>query len=370
MSETSLTISFTGDSQSATVEDRFVHLEQIDDDGSRDTVSMYDIQQMVARAKAGMSARTYKLSDCAAYIDGQSVVVDFDFYVWPSSIDLLHTISSSIGEVSPPEIIDKSVEFSVTFEMSDVVEFDFMLSEITSYSWETGCYDADGQGVEPGELVIDGMTTVRIDRPVFGVVRIKAKKKGAQHSLDVRLVKYVSAGADGSAPTEDDFEESGANSFYTYQEWLSTFYSYTDIYTWNGIDPPDESINLTGLKITSLNATVTAHWVDINGDEVTESLTMEVPQCVEDLLTMCGDGDGGDGDEDEILNPGGGLDVCGDAEDECKERCDEQFPEDDGKRETCREACEPQPNVYVSSCTGEVLDVRYPREDPDSWCGQ
>ena len=80
-------------------------------------------------------------------------------------------------------------------------------------------------------------------------------------------------------------------------EDLGDNWGYTDIVTWIGNDDeeqlvPESNINMTGAKISNLNVTVTARWLDRNGEEQTESLKMEIAKCVQDALDLC-DGNGG-----------------------------------------------------------------------------
>ncbi len=350
MTDAALTIPFSagaGDTQ--TTERRFVHLEQIDPPESSNTVTMFDISQMVARARMGISARTFKPFNCPAYINNQSIISQFDFYSWPSAVDLPHTIISSLGEVSVPKIVEKTIHFSRPFELSDVVELDFIMTSITSATWETACYDADGKVVEVCTPYMDGLSTIRIDKPVFGVVRIVGIKKGAKHSLNVRLVKMVPAQHNGDLPTEEEFEESGAAAHYTYQEWLSKFYGFTDAVSWQGQQGNDkalgkEPVNLTGLSISNLQATVTSKWIGVDGEEKTEQLRMKIPQCIQDLLSACGTDTDGDGIPDYWGTlPERSFRLCG--------------PGDHNPYQ-----------VYISQCTCNILAVIERDNDENSWC--
>ena len=349
----SLSISFSNDAAQTTTPDRrFVHLEQIKEDGTRKTVTMYDLRQMVYRARWGVSARTYKPPDCPAAIEGNSIVSWFDFYSWPSSLTLQHTITSSLGSVSAPQIIEKAVSFSVTFELSDVVEFDFMLSHISSWVWETPCIDADGKTVsiaDVGTPTMDGLTTLRIDKPVFGVLRIQGLKKGAKHTVNVRLLKVVPVSPDGDFPTEEEFEESEAAEHMTYQEWLNQYYGYTDVVTWNNLlgnynAVPQEPVNMTGLSITNLQVIVTALWMGFDGKVKSESLRMAIPQCLQDLLSACG------------------VDTDGDGIPDCWLDCNNVL------LEICKKYNIPV-NVYVSSCSGGVITAISADKDSSGWCG-
>lgn len=346
MSESSLTISFLDTYESVSTDRVFVHLEQKDHNEQQETVNMYDIQQMVARAKSGISARTYKSPGCPAYIDGDSIVMDFDFYAWPSDPNLIYTITSGLGNVTDPQIIQKQVQFSVTFEMSDIYEFDFILEDITSIDWETECYDSDGRVVEDVTVEMDGYTTLRASAVIFGVIRITGTKRGALHTLTSRLVK-----TQAEPPSEQEFNDSGAGRYATYYDFMGMYWPASNIDSWEdvyGNDQPvvEEQVNYTGLKLTNLKVSVTAHWFD-GGEEKTSSIILEAPQCIKDLLTACGvdtDGDGIPDDwsdlEDILLNG-----MC-------------LNPENTNPW-----------NVYVSSCTGKTLLAVQEEMDENAWCG-
>ena len=326
---------------------RFVHLEQVVPDETKVSVTAIDIQRMVAMAKAGRSASNYKQPDCQAYIDGMSLVVDFRFYSWPRQVNLPYTVSSSYGAVSSPRIIRKLVQVSETFELTDAIELDYVLTGLDSYTWETECYDRNGKVIEPKPTVtVDGTTTLRCSEPCFGVVRIVGYKMGAEHTVTGRLVKYVPTPPAGGTPDEESFKESGADSFYTYQKWLDEFFGYRDVATWNGEDiDGDAYTNTTGLKITNLNITVTAKWEGVDGEEKTESLRMEVPQCVQDLLATCDPPSGIDGG-------GGGTGDGNSTEDVIL---------------LIRKAENIPYNVYVSACDGKVITAVRQDKDGNSW---
>ena len=312
---------------------RFVHLTQPHETGMDKTASMFDISQMIARARSGQSAFTYKKNNCPAGVTDTGVNIRLDFEAWPSSPDLPHTISANIGEVSPPTLIDEYTEFSLVFEMSDVVELKFILSEITNYHWETDCYDKTWKPLTtPPEITMDGLTTVRCDQPIFGVVRIRGKKIGARHRLTTKLLKSYPVRPDEPLPEEGISAED-----------LEKYWAYTDVATWNG-NPVDENetIDMTGLSLDNLSITVTAVWLNSEGKEESFSMQLEIPQCIKDLLAVC---------DGNLENFGGGAFTTGTT--------------------ICDLADNPeQLTVYQSGCTGKVIDERKTKDDPDSWCEQ
>lgn len=346
--DSALAISFTREGSSSSdpmLRQPFCHLEQIEQPQSAKTVTMTDISQMIARARMGLSARTYKPESCAGAISGDTISVWFEFYVWPSHEELPYALTAGLGNISNPEVIHKPTEFSATFEFSDRIELDFIMDDIDSYTWETDCYDSDGVRVdEKPEIWLENYHTIMASEPVFGVIRIHGKKRGAKFVLTQRMVKYVPVNPDGDVPDEGAFQESGAGDYYTYEKWLSKFFGRKNEDD-DGIQPPT---NMTGLKISNLQVGVTAHYFDLGGEKATETLRLEVPQCVKDLLAACGVDTDGDGipdvwDEDAIFRST--LTICG--------------PDDD-----------PPTIVYVSSCTGKEVGTRSAGDDDSGdWCG-
>lgn len=304
-----------------------MHLTQPVESGMDKTASMFDISQMIARARSGKSAHTYKKNGCPAGVTDTGVTVRLDFEAWPSSPMLPYTLEANIGEISPATIIEEYTEFSLIFDKTDVVELDFILESISSYAWETPCYTAVGEILPYQQIVMEGLTTIRAAQSLSGVVRIKGKKIGARHQVTHHLIKSYPVRPDEPLPDEGITADD-----------LQKYWAYTDIATWNG-QPinPDDTVNLSGLSIDNLSIVITAKWFDNNGEEASSQMRLTIPQCVQDLLSIC---------DGNLENFGGSGDI---------KMCDQSDnPE--------------QLTVYVSGCTDKVLDERSTKNDPDSWC--
>lgn len=314
-------------SKTETTARRFVRLTQPVESGMDKTASIFDLAQMIARARSGQSAVTYKKNQCPAGVTDTGVNVRLDFEAWPSLPTIAYTLFSNIGAVSPPTIIEEYTEFSLVFGMTDAVELDFMLKDITCY-WEIECYDKDWKPLMDVPLpAMDGLTTVRTDQVVFGVVRIRGKKIGARHRLTAQLKKSYPVRPDGPIPEEGISNED-----------LEKYWAYTDVATWNG-EPVDEqdTVDMTGLSLTNLEIIITVKWKNTEGREETGTMPLTIPQCIKDLLAVC------DGDLEKF----GGDDEIG----------------------ICNLADNPeQLTVYVSGCSGEEIAVRNTGNNPDDWC--
>lgn len=306
-------------------ERRFVNLTQLAETGMDKTASMFDLAQMIAIARSGHSAHLYKKNACPAGVTDTGVNVRLPFEVWPSSLDFNYTLSSNIGAISPPTILEEYTEFSIKFDKTNAVRLDFILKSIESYEWETPCFSPDGNTLPNQKIRLENLSTLQTNEIVWGVVRIKGKKIGAIHILTHTLIKSYQERPDEPLPDEDITAED-----------LENYWGFTDVNTWNDQPVnPDDTVNLTGYSIENLNITIIAAWKSLKEIEEHNSKRLEIPQCVEDLLKRC------DGDLDRFGGPG--TSIC---------------PPSDQK----------QLNVYYSKCSGKVLEEREAEKDPDSWC--
>lgn len=266
MSDTALNIPFSNDAGvNNTSEKRFVHLEQVMDPGFNPDklVTMADIAQMVARARTGTSAQSYGYDNCPIRRTSYSIYSTwFNFYVWPSSMSLPHTLTSSIGNVSVPTIVHKQTEFSIEFEMQRAVELDFIMESITSVRWETGCYTAQGELVPDVTLEMDGLSTVVASEEIFGVARIRGIKIGAQHRLTVDLTSSV--------PTQETTPGAGDGAYQIESDGYSGNYDWVDNMPTLGatLRPQVYTIDFVNTEVFNVSGDITGPLIagNINND--------------------------------------------------------------------------------------------------------
>lgn len=254
------------------------------------------VYQMVTRAITGVSASTVPYPDCPVEILGSIIRVSLPFYVWPSSMELTYSLSSNIeGEISDGVIVDTERELDVTFPMQNSVDMG-TLFDITDYEWQTPCYGEDGAIISNRQVTSDG-ALLRVDQPVFGVLRVKGVQRGFRHIAHLDFDKT----AEGAEALTEAVEDSGAE--------VETTSSGTVLN-----------------KITNVNADVTANWVNCLKPEST-TLSLKIPKCALDILTVCGPEDYGG-----IIYGGRVIDT------------------DEGAL---------IPTVYFSTCTGKMITIRY-----------
>ncbi len=155
-----------------------LELVQIDapDEGLDVTVS--EIEEMVARARSGLSARTFRRDSCAMSFDVESETITawYDFAIYPSDIDLSYNLTANMGVLSDQAVSSEYVEFSVVFEKSATVDLGFLLSDVISMTWEYPPHTPDGERISSAPSVAIEGTRLVLDQPAFAVLRVAGRK--------------------------------------------------------------------------------------------------------------------------------------------------------------------------------------------------
>lgn len=236
-------------STSVELPDVWLNMEQILPPGSEAGVNYADLNQMIARASSGLSARTYRRHGCEVTIDGDLVSFPLDFYVWPSDLALVYSLSvSGPGELLEREQVQVEREQNVIFPMSDYADLGQLVASLDSRRWETPIFNEFGHDIGHLEPRPEG-AGLCVDTTCFGVLRANYHAAGFKHRLVISLNK-----PNGSA-------------------------------------------------VKDLDISVTASWFE--GDERQDrELPLDIPQCVLDYLSFCPDGEqppSGDGEGDSTV---------------------------------------------------------------------
>ena len=203
-----------------------INLEQIGV-GQYSHLSQYDVLQMITLASYGLPAATYKLHDCPIRITGNNVYLWLDFYVWPSDINLIYEVNTSLGELSENEKVYIDKEIDIIFENSTTVELPWWVEDC-QIIWQTPNIDSRGQIIPTQDVRVEG-TTLVVDASIFGVARLKCKAVGYKYTNDIVVEK------------EED------------------------------------------MKVTDLKSVITAIW----GTNQSTELQLEIPGCAQAYLERC-----------------------------------------------------------------------------------
>lgn len=244
--------------------------------------------RMLAAVKSGRSAHSVVFTECRwLEILGPVVRVSLDFYVWPSRLDLPYQLTVPFGEVSEAEEVQLHRSFDVIFRNQDAQELGFVFA---GEFWpEMPFFAGEGSELPATEITLAG-SRVTLSAPCTTVLRATGIATGYRHRLVMELGK-------GLAAPDEDPELTPAQA--------------SEVYA-----------------VTGLRNQLTASWVDEHGETRAETMTMELPRCVEDLLAVCKDG--------RLLGVVGCLNRSCNGGDTLK--------------------------VYYSTCTGEVILARVEEE--------
>lgn len=274
MSNTSLSIAFNGaEDESLDMPDKWARIIQDAIPEYQQYTNFNQISAMLAHAMSGGSARSYLDQGCPASIADGVVTIPLTVIVFPSQLDLEYTVSTATGSVGQGEYTEVSRSFDLVVPMQKEIELPGIIEGIST-TWQTSCYNSFGQVVSEPTIEVD-KAVLKLSEEVFGVLRIEGTMLGYEHSITMELVK-----------SETDLENE------------------------------DQRI---GYRIENLTNNAQVAWVDENGDTQSESIDLEIPECVKSMLEVCATG--------ELL---GNVNVT---------------HADDGRHVT----------VYYSTCTGEPI---------------
>ncbi len=232
MTSPRLTLTYSGASPTGASEPS-LNLEQAA--VAKGNLTLADLHAMLALVRSGVSARTYRARDCAARVVAGSVLVDLAAYVWPSALDLAYDLAVSIPAwivIGPAVEISQWRDFDLVVPMSASVELPFLVADL-ALDWQMPCFNRYGEVVAAPAIDQDGLT-LRLDREVFGVLRVRCRAMGYQHTLSLTIPKGIN-------------------------------------------------------RVDDIDLTLTATWPISHGTDLAD-LELELPGCVEDLLAACDDG--------------------------------------------------------------------------------
>jgi|GEM_PF-3709229 len=279
MQTTSLTITRAAeDDDSTTSSCPTLVLEQPDFATGSDTVTMSQIVDMVNAARSGESAWTVLKSACT-YVDWDDddegvLHVALPFYAMPSTPGLDFTVTASGVTLSDPIRSSAARTTDAVFTAATTVQLDYYF-ETGSAEQLIPAFDAEGNQVTVS-ATLSG-STLTLSQAVTTVFRVTgtamAYKYNAQFDLDRTPEKTViTVDNNGNEITRETKE------------------------VWMTLDEPSIAVLATWLCE-----------VDDEWEEQSASLTLELPDCVSSMLTVCPDS--GERKNPIILNPPHTLDV-------------------------------------------------------------
>lgn len=319
----------------------FASLEQEYDKKSDNEAKLDDFHQMMARAKGGISAYTFVEDNCMyATTEGESVIITLGFYVWVSQLDLPYSLHTEIGDILPGFITRVPKSFHKVFNDSKEEELGFLFDGVATIVVPP--MREDGELLQNVTATIEGHK-VLLSEPAYTVVKITGSAIGYKHQIRMSIDKKWKYDPDvlTSNPgyTTGTFHQTGNYDINKYPiihngsafatSWTLRFINGTifNLHNSNGVvlttgntgenfvtdwftiisagwgsdwEAGDylgfsvkHGVDRTGYSVDNLVNDITVAW-EVGNEVYTNSITMDIPQCVQDLLKACPDDSSGE----------------------------------------------------------------------------
>lgn len=230
------------------------------------SLSLVDLANMLSLARSGISAKTYIAQSCPASIVDGNVVVPLTLYVWPSRPGHAYTLSAAIPawtEIGPAVAIEQARDFDQIVTLAEIIDLPCLAADL-EVTWQSPAITARGAVIDPPEISGYDVTAgkmvplsephgsvnrLRLDREVFGVLRVRCQALGYRHALTMTIP------------------------------------------------------NPTAEKITDIQEVVTASWMLADRSTATATQDISLPSCVATLLESCPNSYGVVGDRGSVSSP-------------------------------------------------------------------
>jgi hypothetical protein len=302
------------------VDDPWLFLKQKHVPETSSNANLEDITAMWHMAMTGTSAFNYIAERCPVSIKDGIVTVYLGLYVFPSANDLQYTLTLSNGTLGDMGLVTLLMDIDVLIPQTDEVSLEFV-PEAMNIEWLTDSYNAFGEIIPLPNITVEN-NKLKFSASCFGVLHITCTTLAHYYPVYITVIK-----AETPVETEDEAKKREAytancGGLYGSGGLDENANAYVTCMT-AGADniKANKKPDRTGYKVTSLRASVQAVWQGAK-EAKTKSLTLEIPDCVNHLLEMCDDGT----TKNTSLN---------------------------------NTEKEPIPNIYYSTCTGNILDVQY-----------
>lgn len=202
MSSPRITLSYSGDAASGN-EPRIL-LEQKPVPAGQ--LSLTDLTNMLALVRSGISARSYIADSCPATIVGGLVLVPLTLFVWPSMPDLDYTLTAALPAwttIGEAVAFEQERDFDLIVPAASAIDLPCLAASL-ELTWQTPAITKNGVVIDPP--AISGYDTaldqwgpitasngpinrIRLEREVFGVLRVRCRALGYRHAINLAIPK-------------------------------------------------------------------------------------------------------------------------------------------------------------------------------------
>lgn len=252
-------------SGAADLGDVWVRIEQLIPPEVSQFASIRDVYQLWLSAATGKSAQKLRAVNCPVEFDGSDIHVYLGFYAWPSYLDLPYDLTPSIGTIGERQVIRKRREFSAFIDNQNRLDLPYYMEEVTA-EWETPTFDRYGEQITRPSIT-NHNTWIEFSSEVFGSLRVSGVAFGSYQVAEMIVTREL---------TEEEIPA---------EELADQQHPSEDTY----IVTPLPTKRLNGYIPENLDNTITAAWIAADGTTATEQMQLEIPQCVQDVLSFCPD---------------------------------------------------------------------------------
>lgn len=248
MSSPRISLQYSGDAASG-LEPRLL-LEQ--EPVPTGQLSLTDLANMVALVRSGVPASTYIVQSCPASIIAGKVVVPLTLFVWPSLPGMNYSLTAALPawtEIGEAMAVEQERDFDLVIPQATLVDLPCLAAGL-ELTWQTPAITNQGVVIDPppisgydtargqwGPITASSgpINRLRLEREVFGVLRVRCRALGYQHTLTLSIPKA------------------------------------------------------TDKKLAEIEETITAAWRLNDGSTETTICNLALPACVASLLESCPD---------------------------------------------------------------------------------
>lgn len=244
---TSMTVNFVD--RALSQYSTWVKMEQEPISETGDTANLYDIFQMIGQAAGGLSSKFYTPDIDNVRFVGGTIYIDLDFWVFPSSLDLAYSLSINQGDIGSKGFEEVSKSGNIVVPLTSELQMPYLVTGDSELAWETPVYDSLGNLLESPEITIEG-PYITFPQDVFGILRANIKAQGYKYTATLSFPKAYPEDVIGVIKDQTQFS-----------------------------------------SIKNVSCTVICSFQDEeSGETMQETLTLEVPDIIADLLGTCPSG--------------------------------------------------------------------------------
>lgn len=248
---------YTGGVDPNSIAGPFLYLVQDDITSMSAAPTADDLEAILNFIISGRSARSYNAGNCPMSFAGNRVYLHLDFFVHTSSEETQYSLTPTVlSEISDAVEEENEDDQHVIVGMTDYIDLERNITNVLHFQFLTSCYNELGILIPTPEYRVVGSRIV-FDQKFFAVVRV--------HYLYIAYRHTISIIAEYDETTQATDPQTGE---------LKTIGELAGegVYGYMHID---------------WTCSITATYIDEDGQEGTKTLSLKIPSCVDNMVGTC-----------------------------------------------------------------------------------